>query len=65
MIIIFVQGGIQYTVQVDVIDSPTFYIGNERECRVVERLAKFVVNGVEGWGAAEWQYRNIGYKNNI
>lgn len=47
------------------VDSPTFYIGKERECRVVERLAKFMVNGVEGWGAAEWQYRHMGEKNDM
>lgn len=45
--------------QVNVTDSPTFYIGQEQECRIVERLAKFTVNGVDGWGAAEWQYRNV------
>jgi hypothetical protein len=38
--------------------SPEFYIGDEWEARVVERMAKFIVNGVPGWGIAEWMYRN-------
>lgn len=46
-------------VEVDVIDSPEFYISKDWEGRIVERLCKFKVNGINGWGAAEWMYRNI------
>lgn len=57
--LLVISGGQLYTVQVDVKDSPTFFIGDEHESRVVERLCHFNVNGVKGWGAAEWQYRNL------
>ncbi|CAH0555739.1 unnamed protein product [Brassicogethes aeneus] len=55
----FCAGGKKYTVQVNVVDCPYFYLSKDWESKVVERLCKFKVNGVEGWGAAEWQYRNI------
>lgn len=44
--------------QVNVIDSPAFYISKDWDCKVIERLCKFTVNGIDGWGAAEWVYRN-------
>jgi len=50
--------GKKYCCQVKVLLSPEFYIGDEWEARVVERMAKFTVNGVPGWGIAEWMYRN-------
>lgn len=45
--------------QVDMIDSPAFYISKDWETKVIEGLCKFKVNGVKGHGAAEWVYRNI------
>ncbi|XP_053691690.1 uncharacterized protein LOC128740186 [Sabethes cyaneus] len=47
-----------YTVKVKAVIGPEFYIGTESECRIVEQLCIFDVNGIKGWGAAEWQYRN-------
>ncbi|GLH10235.1 Uncharacterized protein GBIM_15186 [Gryllus bimaculatus] len=55
----FEAGGHTYDVQVNVYDRTEFYIGWEWEARVVELLAQFTVNGVRGWGACEWQYRNV------
>lgn len=37
-------------------------MGAEGEARVVEMYSKFLVNGVSGWGVAEWQYRNVNGK---
>ncbi|KAJ8920051.1 hypothetical protein NQ315_011704 [Exocentrus adspersus] len=59
----FTAGGKTYTVKVNVVDSPHFYISKDWEAKVFERLCRFEVNGVQGWGAAEWQYRNIQGKN--
>ncbi|XP_058455646.1 uncharacterized protein LOC131432976 [Malaya genurostris] len=47
-----------YTVMVQAVANPEFYIGKESECRIVEQLCSFKVNNLKGWGAAEWQYRN-------
>jgi hypothetical protein len=49
--------------QVNVVHSPHFYLSKDWESKVVERLCTFEINGVKGWGAAEWQYRNIDGKN--
>ncbi|XP_055709014.1 uncharacterized protein LOC129805257 [Phlebotomus papatasi] len=48
-----------YLVEVNCYAIQEFFIGLERESRVVELLSRFTVNGVRGWGAAEWQYRNL------
>ncbi|KAJ9579215.1 hypothetical protein L9F63_024679 [Diploptera punctata] len=55
----FEAGGKNYYVQVNVKDVPEFFMGWEWEARVVEQLAQFTVNGVRGWGAAEWEYRHL------
>lgn len=49
----------EYVVKVDGYLAPEFFLGLENECRIVEMMARFTVNGVPGWGAAEWQYRNL------
>lgn len=33
-------------------------MGEESECRLVEKWCDFKVNGIYGWGAAEWQFRH-------
>jgi hypothetical protein len=58
-VFLFFTGGEKYHVQVDVIESPEFFMGWEWEARVVEHLARFTVNGIPGWGAAEWEYRHL------
>lgn len=40
-------------------DSSDFYVGHEWEARVVERMARYTVNGIKGWGIAEWEYRHV------
>ncbi|RZB94432.1 uncharacterized protein BDFB_004454, partial [Asbolus verrucosus] len=59
----FEAGKKLYTIQVNVLHSPHFYISKDWESKIVERLCTFSVNGVKGWGAAEWQYRNVDEKN--
>ncbi|KAJ3642305.1 hypothetical protein Zmor_025104 [Zophobas morio] len=59
----FSAGGKIYRIQVNVLYSPHFYISKDWESKVVERLCTFEVNGLKGWGAAEWQYRNVDEKN--
>lgn len=46
--------------RVEVTDTAEFYLGNDWEARIVEKLCRYNVNGVEGWGATEWQYKNFG-----
>nr|XP_023014881.1 uncharacterized protein LOC111504538 [Leptinotarsa decemlineata] len=55
----FSAGGKTYAVQVQVVDSPHFYISKNWEAKIYERMCIFEVNGVKAWGASEWQYRNI------
>lgn len=55
----FRAGGEDYVVQVDGYLAPEFFLGLDNECRIVEMFSRFKVNGVKGWGAAEWQYRNM------
>ncbi|CAH1978173.1 unnamed protein product [Acanthoscelides obtectus] len=52
-------GGETYAVQVNVKDTPQFFISKDWEAKILENLCTVTVNGVKGWGAAEWQYRNI------
>ncbi|XP_055551031.1 uncharacterized protein LOC129733288 isoform X2 [Wyeomyia smithii] len=54
----FYAGNKKYITKVKAAIGPEFYIGTESECRIVEQLCDFEVNGVKGWGATEWQYRN-------
>lgn len=46
---------VDYVVKVDGYVAPEFYLGTDNECRIVEMMSQFTVNGVRGWGAAEWQ----------
>ncbi|XP_044271324.1 uncharacterized protein LOC123015587 isoform X2 [Tribolium madens] len=55
----FEAGKKRYLMQVNVLHSPHFYISKDWESKVVERLCTFEINGMKGWGAAEWQYRNV------
>lgn len=48
----------QYVVEVNTRTETELYMGEESECRLVEKWCNFKVNGVAGWGAAEWQYKN-------
>ncbi|XP_038113152.1 uncharacterized protein LOC6051478 [Culex quinquefasciatus] len=55
----FYTGNKRYSVKVIAVACPEFYIGEESECRIVEQHCRFEVNGLTGWGAAEWQYRHL------
>lgn len=55
----FKAGSKEYLVQVKENASSKFCIGLEAEARFVEMLCEFDVNGIKGWGAAEWHYRNL------
>lgn len=49
----------EYLVRVKENASSKFCIGLEAEARFVEMHCEFEVNGVKGWGAVEWHYRNL------
>lgn len=36
------------------------FFGWEWEGRVIERMCKFTVDGVEGWGVSEWHFKHSG-----
>ena len=46
-----------YNLKCTVVDAPIFYMGCEWEARIHERMCTFTVNGVNGWGISEWDYR--------
>lgn len=35
----------------------TTFMGEQRECTLIEKWCDCEVNGVKGWGAVEWQYK--------
>jgi len=44
--------------EIHVVDTRVFYMGQERESRIRERMCKFTVNGTRvGYGISEWCYR--------
>lgn len=49
----------RWSVQVNVEESPIFYIGWEWEAEIHERMCRFQVNGIPGWGISEFMYRNM------
>ena len=49
-----------WSVQVNVVDAPIFYIGWEWEAKIHERMCTFQVDGIPGWGISEFMYRNMG-----
>ena len=49
-----------YYIQVQVLETQELFMGWEFEARIVERRCKFNVDGVEGYGISECQYRNPG-----
>ncbi|KAK3580274.1 hypothetical protein CHS0354_023512 [Potamilus streckersoni] len=52
----FTAGGVSYELQVKVIQTAVFYIGDDRDAKIHERFAHFQVNGVTGYGLSEWEY---------
>ncbi|KAK9695154.1 hypothetical protein QE152_g33049 [Popillia japonica] len=52
-------GSNTYVIKVHITDSPHFYISKDWEAKIYERLCRYTVNNLKGWGAVEWQYRNV------
>jgi len=62
----FKAGDKWYHVHVDVQRKGEAMFGLEWEARVVERFCRYTINGVDGWGVSEWEYRHKeGNKNKI
>ncbi|XP_030762707.1 uncharacterized protein LOC115887428 [Sitophilus oryzae] len=59
----FKAGKTEYVMQVNIIDSPYFYLSKDCEVKVYEQLCTIDINGVKGWGSAEWIYRNVEGRN--
>lgn len=43
--------------------TPHFYISKRWEAKVYECQCRARVNGLAAWGGVEWQYRNVGGRN--
>merc|ERR1711892_481465 len=56
----FKAGGEWFDVQVKLASEERreSFFGPEWEGRVVERFCRYRINGEEGWGVSEWEYRN-------
>ena len=52
-------GETHYNLKGEVLDRPVFYMGEDWEAHIVERMCKFTVNGMSGWGISEWDYRSV------
>ncbi|XP_064628452.1 uncharacterized protein LOC135488020 [Lineus longissimus] len=61
----FKAGDKNYHLECRRLDSVRFYMGIDWSARIHERFCKFVVNGVEGWGISEWDYRRDGGNPNL
>jgi len=51
--------GKEYYIQVQVLETYELFIGWEWEARIVERRCRFLVDGIEGIGISECQYRGL------
>ena len=48
-----------YEVSVTILDRAEHFYGSERECRIVECMSEYNVDGIRGHGITEWQNRNM------
>lgn len=55
----FTANDIIYEASVNVVYEAIHYVGNNTEAKMVERFTECVINGVPGYGIAEWHYNNI------
>ncbi|KAK6170139.1 hypothetical protein SNE40_018606 [Patella caerulea] len=55
----FEAGGKQYHLQINVLHCPIFYMGEDWDVKIYERFCRYKLNGINGWGISEWEYRNI------
>jgi len=58
----FKAGDEWYDIQVDVLRRGEVMFGEDWEARVIERMCRYKVNGLDGWGVSEWEYRHKGGK---
>lgn len=56
-------GNKRYVVEVKAFEKAKVMMGEQNEARIVEEFCEFRVNGMKGWGGAEWEYRNMSKKN--
>ncbi|KAL4233769.1 hypothetical protein ACF0H5_008447 [Mactra antiquata] len=54
----FKAGEKKYNLKVEVLDTRQFYIGDGRDAKIYERYTRYYLNGMEGYGLSEWEYRN-------
>ncbi|XP_066246625.1 uncharacterized protein [Euwallacea similis] len=59
----FQAGNTDYVMQVNITDSPHFYISKDWEAKVYECFCTVEVNGIKGHGTVEWEYRNVDGRN--
>jgi len=57
--IAFKFDGEWHELQVKILDCTDVFMGWEWEARLEERFAVYKMDGVEGWGVSEWNYRNF------
>ena len=50
------KGATIYRVKCYVIERPFFYMGQPKEAKIVERMCKYIINGITGYGISEWEY---------
>ena len=51
----YLTGEKEYNLKMEVLDRPIFFMGED--AKIVERMCKYTVNGIPGWGISEWDYR--------
>ena len=51
--------GQEYVLELSVLQRTEVYYGNDWESRIVERMCRYKLNGVDGWGFSEFQYRYV------
>lgn len=54
----FFKDNDSYRVHVKCYTEAKIYMGDKMECKIFEKFYNCKVNGITGWGCAEWQYRN-------
>ncbi|KAJ8314692.1 hypothetical protein KUTeg_006842, partial [Tegillarca granosa] len=55
----FIAGCKNYNMTCKVVESRIFYIGEGRDAKIHERFCTFNINGMDGWGISELDYRYV------
>ena len=56
---VLLADGQEYVLELSVLQRTEVYYGNDWESRIVERMCRYKLNGVDGWGFSEFQYRYV------